>query len=971
MRNSMQGSAAPGALLGLVLALSTLGACDESISATPAPPAPSTVPSTPPDPPATPAWQTVAKELPEALLSVSGTSSTDVWAVGADKSPTGPLVLHYDGKAWASLNSGQHADLWWVHALPGGPVFMAGAGGMVLRVKDGVFERMKTPGLGKDTVFGVWAASAQDAYAVGGWSGHSGFLWHFDGAAWKPVRLPDDMPRLANGEVPGLFKVWGSSAQDVWVVGGAGAVLRGNAAAGFKVVPTATKETLFTIHGASDGLVATVGGGSNGVILEQNGAAATLGDASPVGAPLIQGVFLMGKGLGYASGERGLVYGRQGDRWSLLDHGQSLGVQSLHSAWVDETGRLWSVGGNVLSPSLDKGAILTFGAPVASYAPASPVTDGGVGDAPVPVTCPPATVAAAQDKSVARQWDEQILASIRRDLPRPPVHARNLFHMSAAMWDAWASYDTTADGVFVTEKNTSADTEAARREAVSYAAYRILSKRYAAAVGGAISLACYDAVLKRLGYDPAVTTTVGTTPSAVGNRIAAAILAAAASDGANEGANYADPGYVALNPALVMDQIGTPLATNPELWQPLNLAVAATQNGIVLPAGVQTYIGSQWGLVTPFALKKANASDPWHDPGPTPKMGASMRDWVKDVLSRASELDPGSGKTVDISPGAFGNNALGADDGTGHATNPVTGLPYAANVVLLADFGRSLAEFWADGPKSETPPGHWNTLANYVADAPGFSRKFEGAGATLDAFEWDVKIYLALNGALHDAACTAWDIKRRYQAGRPTTYVRYMGGKGQATDLASPAFSTDGLPLVPGLIEVITRESSAAGQRHEHLHLYVGQIAVRSWRSEPGDRAGELGGVGWIRAVEWFPYQRRNFVTPPFPGFISGHSTYSRSAAEVLAALTGSAFFPGGLGEYTISPGFLSFEKGPTVPIKLQWATYYDAADQAGQSRIWGGIHIVPDDYQGRVLGSLVGKGATALAKKHFDGSAR
>jgi hypothetical protein len=198
-----------------------------------------------------------------------------------------------------------------------------------------------------------------------------------------------------------------------------------------------------------------------------------------------------------------------------------------------------------------------------------------------------------------------------------------------------------------------------------------------------------------------------------------------------------------------------------------------------------------------------------------------------------------------------------------------------------------------------------------------------------------------------------------------------MGGKGQATDPTGEAYSPDGLPLIPGLIEVITKVSSAPGERHEALAPFVGQIAIRSWRSEPGDRTKQVAGAGWIRAVDWMPYQRRNFVTPAFPGFTSGHSTFSRSAAEALTILTGSPFFPGGLGEFAVPKDtFLSFEIGPSAPLKLQWATYYDAADQAGQSRIWGSIHISVDDFAGRKTGRDVGIDAATLAGKYFDGTA-
>ena len=173
------------------------------------------------------------------------------------------------------------------------------------------------------------------------------------------------------------------------------------------------------------------------------------------------------------------------------------------------------------------------------------------------------------------------------------------------------------------------------------------------------------------------------------------------------------------------------------------------------------------------------------------------------------------------------------------------------------------------------------------------------------------------------------------------------------------------------MIEIITKESSAPGGRHEALAHYVGQIAVRDWRGEPSDRTHEVAGVAWVRAVEWITYQRRTFVTPAFPAFISGHSTFSRAGAEVLTSLTGSPYFPGGLAEFVAPKDtFLTFEKGPTTEVRLQWASYFDASDEAGQSRLWGSIHIPPDDFAGRRMGHQVGVDATLLAAKYFDGSA-
>jgi hypothetical protein len=197
--------------------------------------------------------------------------------------------------------------------------------------------------------------------------------------------------------------------------------------------------------------------------------------------------------------------------------------------------------------------------------------------------------------------------------------------------------------------------------------------------------------------------------------------------------------------------------------------------------------------------------------------------------------------------------------------------------------------------------------------------------------------------------------------------IRYLGGRGQSTDPTGPSYDPIGLPLVPGLIEVVTAESSAPGERHAHLADHVGEIAVYSWPGQPADPKTQYSGVRWLRAVEWVPYQRNTFVTPPFAGFTSGHSTYSRSAAELLTRFTGSAYFPGGLGEYPVKANaLLQFEIGPSEAITLQWARYYDAADQAGISRLFGGIHTASDDFNGRIAGAEIGAAAFDKAFTYF-----
>ena len=588
---------------------------------------------------------------------------------------------------------------------------------------------------------------------------------------------------------------------------------------------------------------------------------------------------------------------------------------------------------------------------------------------------PPCVRTADPERSVARVWDEALLDAIRRDLPRPTVHARNLVHVSVAMWDAWAAYDRVADGYLVTEKQKASDVETAREEAVSYAAYRVLTQRYGVAIGAEESIAEFDATMASLCYPTDVVTVTGDDPAALGNRIAAAVIAFGLTDGANEQNDYtADDSYAPVNDPLIVTESGATL-TDPNRWQPLALDSQVAQNGVAIPDKVQVSVTPFWGHVTSFGLLPSPDGLPIAL-DPPPRLGddltdASFKAEAVEVIRLSSFLDPADGVTIDISPGALGNSDLGTNDGDGYSVNPTTGEPYASNVVPRGDYARALAEFWADGPRSETPPGHWNTMANAIADYPGFERRLGGTGPRMDPLEWDVKTYFALNGALHDAAIAAWGAKGYFDSVRPISEIRHMGGLGQSSDPGKASYHPDGLPLTPGLVELVTKRSSAPGRRHAALREHRGEIAIRAWQGNPEDPATQVGGVGWILAVDWVPYQQPTFVTPAFPGYVSGHSTFSRAAATVLTALTGSAFFPGGLSEWTIPAGALSFERGPSVAVTLQWATYYDAADQAGDSRIYGGIHVRADDLAGRRTGSLCGKAAWSLATEYFDGSAR
>ncbi len=614
--------------------------------------------------------------------------------------------------------------------------------------------------------------------------------------------------------------------------------------------------------------------------------------------------------------------------------------------------------------------------------------------------------------SVARQWNDLLLEAIRNDFARPTVHARNLFHCSVAMYDAWAVYDSLARpfllgnqvGSFRSEYVEQSwpvdDIDGARDEAISYACYRLLTHRFKNSPGGMASLARFDSLMKVLDLDVSDRDADYTTtrPSALGNFIAEEIIALGIQDGSNEILDYKNTLYFPFNGFLTPTLPGTQGINDPNRWQPLSFDFFIDQAGFEILGGIPEFLSPEWGAVTPFALSENDRQtyqrdgDPYfvyHDPGPPAFLsedggGTSFEyQWGHSLVAIwSSHLDPADGVMIDISPASIGNIESypttleglrgfyklesGGDPSRGHVVNPSTGMPYQAQVVPRADYARVLAEFWADGPDSESPPGHWYTILNYVSDHPLLEKKWQGEGAILSDLEWDVKAYFALGGAMHDAAIAAWSIKGWYDYIRPISAIRYMAEKGQSTDPDMPNYSREGLPLLEGHIEIVKAGDSLVGENEEHLN----KIKLLAWLGPESipDPKSSVGGVGWILAENWWPYQRPTFVTPPFAGYVSGHSTFSRAAAEIMTIITGDAFFPGGLGEFVAKKNeFLKFEEGPSVDITLQWATYVDASDQTSLSRIWGGIHPPVDDMPGRLIGAKLGKQAFDLAMTYFD----
>jgi hypothetical protein len=227
----------------------------------------------------------------------------------------------------------------------------------------------------------------------------------------------------------------------------------------------------------------------------------------------------------------------------------------------------------------------------------------------------------------------------------------------------------------------------------------------------------------------------------------------------------------------------------------------------------------------------------------------------------------------------------------------------------LDDFRKTTAEYWEDGPGSVTPPGHWNQFAQWVARRDA------------NSVDQDARMFFALNNGLLDASITAWDGKGRWDSIRPISAVRW---------------------------------------------LYKDKI-IQAW-------GGPYKGPSYIKGQDWIPYRPPNDPAPPFAEYASGHSTFSMAAAEVLTGFTGRGNFelkvtiPAGSSK--VEPKTATQPGVPAQPITLSWTNFRYAANEAGLSRQYGGVHFEHGDKDAREAGSSVGKNAWAKAVTFFNGSA-
>jgi len=312
--------------------------------------------SEPADPPGPPQWKTVLEpQLDRALLSVWGTGN-DVFAVGGSLGNGLPsLALRYDGKQWRELSPGGTETFWWVNGTSASDVWMVGENGRIAHFDGSAFQPHMSGTTA--TLWGVIAFSANDVWAVGGTPGGgtakpNDVVLHFDGSAWRAETLPDTPLGRS------LFKVWGTSASDLYVVGEAGTIWhrKGTSWLLESKTPLATG-TLFTAWGCSANEVWAVGGND---VLRSDGTSwsrVTVDLSSQVnGVSCANGNVAI---VGFGGLKQRLVSGKWIDEFAVEP------FADLHAVWAAPNGDFWAVGGNWISgPSPGKprrGVVARFG----------------------------------------------------------------------------------------------------------------------------------------------------------------------------------------------------------------------------------------------------------------------------------------------------------------------------------------------------------------------------------------------------------------------------------------------------------------------------------------------------------------------------------------------------------------------------------------------------------------------------------
>ena len=254
----------------------------------------------------------------------------------------------------------------------------------------------------------------------------------------------------------------------------------------------------------------------------------------------------------------------------------------------------------------------------------------------------------------------------------------------------------------------------------------------------------------------------------------------------------------------------------------------------------------------------------------------------------------------------------------------------------------------------------WPRTSGSAAPAP----RWTGSSGTS-------KLYLALNGAVHDAAIAAWGLKGHYDSARPISLIRYMGGKGQSSDPAQPAYDPEGLPLVPGLVEVITSDTTAPGQRHAALEGHEGEIAVRAWQAYPEDPKADTAGVGWMPGGGVGPVPADDVRDAGVPGLRLGPQHVQPRRGRGDGGLHRERVLPGRRERLHGARRARSSSRAGRRPTSRSSGRPTSTPPTRPVDRVSGaGSTSRADDLTGREIGSEVGIEAWNAARRYFDGTA-
>ena len=289
-----------------------------------------------------------------AFMSVWGTAGDDVYTVGGQpqtsEDPGDGVVFHYDGTTWTELEVPDGPMLNWVHGA-GQTVWAVGESGRVLRFEGGAFVEEYDTGVGVQ-LWGVWAAAADDVWAVGGNPRDrqgAPVMVHFDGTAWSSVPVPE----LDRDFVTALFKVWGTSGDHAFAIGAVGVILQWDGST-WEQVPSGTGNDLVSLWGRAPDDIVAVGGRSNGVLGRWDGTAWAFETLDQVSA--LNGSFMAPDGTTLINGAFGRMMEVTEDGIQDLDPPTG---NVLHAVWADPgTGACFAVGGTLLTSPPYEGDVL-------------------------------------------------------------------------------------------------------------------------------------------------------------------------------------------------------------------------------------------------------------------------------------------------------------------------------------------------------------------------------------------------------------------------------------------------------------------------------------------------------------------------------------------------------------------------------------------------------------------------------------